>query len=1165
MTAISNNFPSFINLRVHSEFSIADGLIRVRDLVDNVIKLQQPAVALTDMSNLFGILKFYKYARASGIKPIIGCDLWLSNDEDLDDPFRILILVCNEVGYLNLCEIITKSYLINQRNNRPEIRKEWLFSKKGLIVLSGGINGDIGYAIKRGKIDIASSLVKEWKEMFPESYYLEIQRAGFDGEENYIQAVLSIATDTNTPVVATHPVQFLKKEHFQAHEIRVCISEGKHLTDIHRKHNFTKEQYLISSEEMASLFADIPSALSNTIEISKRCNLTIKTGQAMLPKFDVHEGISLGDYLRELSNKGLYNKINNLYPDSTELFKSKYYERLEKECKTIIQMGFAGYFLIVQDFINWGKNNGVPVGPGRGSGAGSLVAYALGITDLDPIKYDLLFERFLNPERVSMPDFDIDFCQDNRDRVIDYVKNKYGTESVSQIATFGTFGAKAVIRDVGRVLGLPYSLCDSLSKLVPFSPMEQWTLEKVLNSDPIFRSRYEQEEEVKLLIDLARHLEGLVRNVGMHAGGVLIAPGKLTDFCPLYCQPGQENTLISQFDKDDVELAGLVKFDFLGLRNLTVLDWTLRYINYSRNENDFFDLSSLPLENEETFKLLCAGNTTAVFQLESRGMKELLKKLQPSTFEDIIAVLALYRPGPLESGMVNDFVNRKHGLSKINYFHPVLESILKSTYGVIVYQEQVMLISQVIGGYSLGSADLLRRAMGKKDPDEMSKHRVLFEKGAISNGYSSQLAIKLFDLMEKFAGYGFNKSHSAAYALIAYQTAWLKVHYCAEFFAAAMSSEMDDTDKIQILFNDAKYNNVKILPPDINLSNFRFEPVVSKMNNSKSYEIRYGLGAIKGTGKFVIDEIVKIRNQGGPFKSIFDFCFRVSKLVNRRTIESLIKSGSFDSIELNRAYLLFSLDKVIDSVEQKQRDIYQTSLFSNSEESSFLDLPVGDEVIPSWDLHKTLIEEKSALGYCFSGHMFSCWEDEIRKLFPKKLIDIDHNSKSQWICGVLVRLRSLFTRRGKITIILLDDGSKQLEVVVYNELYTEIKNLLKEDNLLIIKGMVSKDDYSGNLKIISEQIYDLQFIRKTMAKSLRLYINNSNVSLSSFKDILEKFKNFSDVRFSSVPLFIFYKNEDKNFFCKIKLDDKWNMIITNELILELQKLISHNGSIDIGY
>jgi len=967
--AVTNPTP-FVHLRVHSEFSVVDGIVRIPDLIKRVAKLGQPAVALTDLSNLFGLIKFYKGARGAGVKPIAGCDVWLSNDDDPGKPFRLLLLVRNHQGYLNLCELLSKAFLTNQGKGRAEIRREWLQGQQGLIALSGGRMGDVGQALDAGNAVSALALARQWAHLFPGSYYIELQRAGMDGDEAYTQAAMRLAGEAGLPVVATHPVQFLDEYEFQAHEARVCIAEGEILANPRRVRRFTKEQYLLSSEEMARRFADVPSALANTVEIAKRCNLSLVLGKPRLPNFPTPDGVTLDDYLVQLSEEGLEKRMAFLFPDEAEreAKREQYYERLRWECKTIIQMGFPGYFLIVQDFINWGKNNGVPVGPGRGSGAGSLVAYALGITDLDPIRYDLLFERFLNPERVSMPDFDIDFCQDNRERVIDYVKEKYGRAAVSQIATFGTLGAKAVVRDAGRVLDMPYMFCDGLSKLIPFNPMDPWSLERTLKDEPAFKDRYEQEEEVRALVDLAKPLEGLTRNIGMHAGGVLIAPGKLTDFCPLYCQPGQENSAVSQFDKDDVEAAGLVKFDFLGLRNLTILDWAVRYVRQFNEDKRDFDVMALELDDPAAYKILCDANTTAVFQLESRGMKELLKKLRPNTFEDIIAMLALYRPGPLESGMVDDFVNRKHGRAAVDYFHNDLEGTLKSTYGVIVYQEQVMLISQIIGGYSLGGADLLRRAMGKKKPEEMAKHRELFEQGAKEKGHDPDLAVKLFDLMEKFAGYGFNKSHSAAYALISYQTAWLKAYHPTEFLAATMSSDMDDTDKVQIFCRDAQDNGVEVLPPDVNFSGYRFEPVKDKYTEKGKppRTMRYGLGAVKGTGQGAVEDILRARKEGGPFLNLFDFCRRVGKqAVNRRTIEALIKAGAFDTIEPNRAAMLASVPTAMEAAEQAARSANQASLFGD--DSS--DVVAGElaKVAP-WDLHKKLTEEKSALGYYYSGH-----------------------------------------------------------------------------------------------------------------------------------------------------------------------------------------------------
>ncbi|HHU93579.1 MAG TPA: DNA polymerase III subunit alpha, partial [Alcaligenaceae bacterium] len=1083
--------PSFVHLRSHSEFSVVDGITRIPAMVAKAKAYGQPALALTDLGNLFGLIKFYKAARKQGIKAIAGSDLYLENELDRDKPFRVAVLAMNHQGYLALCDLLTQAWLDNQYKGRGEVKREWLLNQPDLILLSGAHQGDVGQALLSGNADQAMAWAQQWQQHYPDRYFLELQRAGFADEERYISGALALATQLSLPVVATHPIQFAEPEDFRAHEVRVCIAEGEQLANPRRVRKFTPEQYFVSTEYMQERFADIPSALANTVEIAKRCSLELKLGKPHLPDFPTPEGMTLGDFLIHEAEVGLEKRLEQLYADEVEResHRKEYFDRLAWECKTIIDMGFPGYFLIVADFINWGKANGVPVGPGRGSGAGSLVAYSMGITDLDPLRYDLLFERFLNPERVSMPDFDIDFCQDNRERVIDYVKQKYGRQAVSQIATFGTLGAKAVIRDVGRVLELPYGLCDGLSKLIPFNPADPWSLKRALAEEPAFKERYDTDEEVKALIDLARPLEGLTRSVGMHAGGVLIAPGKLIDFCPLYRQPGEDANAVSQYDKDDVEDAGLVKFDFLGLRNLTILDWAVKYVRRFNEDKKDFDLMTLELDDQAAYKVLCDGNTTAVFQLESRGMKELLRNLRPSNFEDIIAMLALYRPGPLESGMVVDFVNRKHGRAEVDYFHPDLESVLQSTYGVIVYQEQVMLISQIIGGYSLGGADLLRRAMGKKKPEEMAMHREIFEKGALEKGYDPKLAVKLFDLMEKFAGYGFNKSHSAAYALIAYHTAWLKAYHPAEFIAATMLSDMDDTDKMQIFWKDALANGVTVLPPDVNASEYRFVPVkdVHSEKGLPPRTIRYGLGAIKGAGEAAIHAIIAARQSGGVFKSLFDFCKRVDRAsLNRRTLESLIKAGAFDSIDENRAALLATVSRAMEAANQAARNAHQVSLFDDDADD-IIDLAL--EQVPAWDLQTRLRQEKTAMGFYFSGHLFDAWRDEVRRFAPTQLARLEASRDPQWFAGVLSGVRVRMTRRGRMMIATLDDGSAQVEVTIFNEVFEQNRQRLKEDQLIIIKGKVSFDDYSGGLRITADEIYDLQLAREARARSLRLILN----------------------------------------------------------------------------
>ncbi len=1149
---------NFVHLRAHSEYSVVDGIARIPDLVSKASENGQPAIALTDLGNLFGLIKFYKSARKQGVKPIAGVDVWLENELDREKPSRLLLLVKNYDGYLELCEILSRAWLENQYRGRAEVRRDWLESCEGLIVLSGGRYGDVGQAIESGNLQEAIKLAKAWAAQFPNHYYIELQRTGKEGDENYVQAALHVAVKTQVPVVATHPIQFINPDDYRAHEVRVCIASGELLASPTRTKHFTPEQYFYSSQQMLDLFSDVPSALENTYEIAKRCNLSLTLDKPRLPDFPTPDGIGLDEYLIQLSEEGLQQRMLNLYPDKKEREERypEYLERLHWECKTIIGMGFPGYFLIVADFINWAKSNGVPVGPGRGSGAGSLVAYALGITDLDPIAYDLLFERFLNPERVSMPDFDIDFCQDNRERVIEYVKEKYGRKAVSQISTFGTLGAKAVVRDVGRVVEMPYSLCDALSKLIPFSAADPWTLERALAHEPAFKERYENEEDVQSLIDLARPLEGLTRNVGMHAGGVLIAPGKLTDFCPLYCQPGSEGSAVSQFDKDDVESAGLVKFDFLGLRNLTILDWAVRYVREFNKEMSDFDLSTLTLDDPKVYELLSQGNTTAVFQLESRGMKELLRSLRPSNFEDIIAMLALYRPGPLESGMVVDFVDRKHGRASVDYFHDDLEPVLKSTYGVIVYQEQVMLISQIIGGYSLGEADLLRRAMGKKKPEEMAMQRELFEQGAIKKGHDPKLAVKLFDLMEKFAGYGFNKSHSAAYALIAYHTAWLKAYHPAEFFAATLSSDLDDTDKVQAFWRDALANGIEVLPPDVNYSNYRFEPVIDEhaKGGKPPRTIRYGLGAIKGTGHSAIESIIAARNADGPFKSLFDFCRRIDRhVVNRRTIEALIKSGAFDSIDSNRAALLATVGQAIAAAEQAQQAANQVSLFDDTTDD-FVEEQLAK--VPEWSLQQKLTFEKSAIGFFFSGHLFDAWASEVRHVAPTTLSKLVPANEPQWFAGVLSDVRSINTRRGRMMYATLDDGTGQVEVAVFSELFEQHRSRLVEDKLIIVYGRVSHDEYSGGLRVSANDIYDLQMIREERAKCLRLVLND-NANASELRRLLNPYRAEPENNIPGVPVEVVVKRS--GFSCAVRLGSDWQVRMTDSLIDGLEEWVTPEG------
>lgn len=1140
--------PSFIHLRCHSEYSIVDGTVRIDEYVARAAGDSMPALALTDLSNLFGAVKFYKAARQSGIKPILGCDLWLENETNRDQPWRILLLCQSHAGYLKLCQLLTEAYLHNQHRGRAEIKRAWLESSgtEGLILLSGATAGDVGQAILQTNIDVARQCATAWAKLFPNRFYIELQRYGQPQQEQYVSRAIALAGELGLPVVATQPVQFTEPDAFKAHEARVCISEGYVLADKRRPQHFTPEQYFKTQAEMAELFADIPSALTNSVEIAKRCNLTLTLGKNYLPQFPTPNGESLEEYLIAESRAGLGKRLDLLYPDAQVRAEKEpiYQARLDFEVNVIVQMGFAGYFLIVADFINWAKRNGVPVGPGRGSGAGSVVAYSLGITDLDPLQYALLFERFLNPERVSMPDFDIDFCQEGRDRVIDYVKKKYGLEAVSQIATFGTMAAKAVIRDVGRVLDLPFNFVDSIAKLIPNEL--GITLPKAMEKEPQLQERFEQEEEVKELMELALRLEGLTRNVGMHAGGVLISPGKISDFSPIYCQPGGES-LVSQYDKDDVEAVGLVKFDFLGLRTLTILDMALDNANRQRAAQNLPALAfeTLPLDDKPTFDLLKAANTTAVFQLESRGMKDMLRQAKPDCFEDIIALVALYRPGPMD--LIPDFCRRKHGLQRVEYPHPATEPILKETYGIAVYQEQVMQIAQVVAGYSLGGADLLRRAMGKKKKEEMDAQRAIFSEGAQKNGLNERQANELFDLLEKFAGYGFNKSHAAAYALVAYHTAYLKTHYPAAFLAATMSADMNNTDSVHIFHDDCAPNGIEMLPPDINQSSFRFQPVNDK-------QILYGLGAVKGTGLAAIEVILAAREQDGPFKDLFDFCQRLDlRKVNRRVVESLIRAGAFDKLEPNRAALLAGVSLAISAAEQSGAASGQDSLFGAISDSAAHVLPN----VPEWNDAERLQQEKAALGFYLSGHPYLGYQHELSAFVRGNLSTLAPQDQPQLLAGVVTGIRIRMTSRGKMAIVTLDDTSARIEIVVGNELLNQNAHLIKEDILLIVEGRVSNDDFSGGIRVNARKLYDLPSARSAYASMLKISCNGQS-DAKKLRELLAPYcRRESSEERKGCAVKVEYHNDGARV--ELMLGDSWRVDLHDDLLMGLRNWLSEDN------
>ena len=1051
---------------------------------------QQPALAITDLSNLFGAIKFYKAARGKGVQPILGAEIFL---EGLGaDPLalsRVMVLVQSSQGYLNLSELLARAWTQNMVKTNAVIKLAWLQElSEGLILLSGAQAGPVGQALVQGDTSRAAEIALQLASIFTHRFYLEIQRAGRPEDNAHVIAAVKLAARLSLPVVATHPVQFLTEDDYESHEARVCISEGEILGNQRRVRKFTRDQYFKSSAEMQALFADVPSALANSVEIAKRCNLSLVLGKPQLPNYPtpITDGkpMPIEDYFRLLSVEGLEERLVHLYPDPVkrEAERARYAERLEFEINTILKMGFPGYFLIVGDFINWAKKNGCPVGPGRGSGAGSLVAYSLKITDLDPLQYNLLFERFLNPERVSMPDFDIDFCQTNRDRVIDYVKDKYGRDAVSQIATFGTMAARAAIRDVGRVLDMSYMFCDGISKLIPNKPGQHITIDGAIKAEPILAERLEKEDEVKTLLALAQKLEGMTRNVGMHAGGVLIAPGKLTDFCPLYQQPGSTSA-VSQYDKDDVEAIGLVKFDFLGLATLTILEVAREMIVKRHKGQENFAFENIPLDDTATYKLFADGRTESVFQFESRGMQGMLKDARPSRLEDLIALNALYRPGPMD--LIPSFVARKHGREVVEYPHPLVEKVLSETYGIMVYQEQVMQTAQVLGGYSLGGADLLRRAMGKKKAEEMAEHRAIFRKGAEVNGLSETKADEVFDLMEKFAGYGFNKSHAAAYSLLAYHTGWLKVHFTAEFFCANMTIEMDDTDKLKVLFEDALKFGMTFDPPDVNRGTHRFEPVSDKV-------IRYGLGAIKGTGQQAIDAIVKAREEGGPFTSLFDFCVRVDRSrLNKRTVEALVKAGAFDSLQRNRASLAASIDRAFDFSTATAANANQGGLFDmmgDDAHGSSTQEPELVDVLP-WGVKEQLTNEKTAVGFYLSGHLFDAVEREVRLFAKRKIDDLIDSREPQLLAGIVSDLRIINGQRGKLAIFKLDDKSAVMEATADEAMINANRHLLKDDELVIVMAKMQADRFSGGYRLSIQQVWDLPSARCRFGKFLRVAVN----------------------------------------------------------------------------
>ncbi|AJR07649.1 DNA polymerase III subunit alpha [Photobacterium gaetbulicola Gung47] len=1133
---------------------MVDGLSKVPPLVKAVAGMGMPAMALTDFTNLCGLVKFYFAAHGAGMKPIIGADFKVMSDEMGEELCDLTVLAADNDGYQNLTMLISKAYQRGHVQHLPVMDKEWLVEhKKGLILLSGGKSGDVGKALLKGNQQLVNKCVEFYQTHFPDAYYLELVRTGRADEDAYLHFAIELAEQAELPVVATNDVRFLTPDQFDAHEIRVAIHDGYTLADPSRPKLYSEQQYLRSEEEMCELFADIPEALENSVEIAKRCNVTVRLGEYFLPNFPTGE-MTIEDFLIKESQEGLERRLKFLFPDEKERAERRpeYDERLDIELKVINQMGFPGYFLIVMEFIQWSKDNGVPVGPGRGSGAGSLVAYALDITDLDPLEFDLLFERFLNPERVSMPDFDIDFCMDKRDQVIDHVAEMYGRDAVSQIITFGTMAAKAVIRDVGRVLGHPYGFVDRISKLVPAEP--GMTLAKAFEAEPQLPQVYEADEEVKDLIDMCRVLEGVTRNAGKHAGGVVISPTTITDFAPLYCDAEGANP-VTQFDKNDVETAGLVKFDFLGLRTLTIIDWALGMINprLEAQGKEPVNIAAIPMDDAKSFAMLQRSESTAVFQLESRGMKDLIKRLQPDCFEDMIALVALFRPGPLQSGMVDNFIDRKHGREEVSYpdatwQHESLKPILEPTYGIILYQEQVMQIAQVLSGYTLGGADMLRRAMGKKKPEEMAKQRATFEEGAVNNGVDAELAMKIFDLVEKFAGYGFNKSHSAAYALVSYQTLWLKAHYPAEFMAAVMTADMDNTDKIVGLVDECHRMKLELLPPDVNKGLYRF-------NVDDNGAIVYGIGAVKGVGEGPIENIIAAREKGGHFKDLFDFCARIdTKKVNKRVLEKLIKSGAMDRLGPNRAAMMATLDDAIRAASQH----HQAEAFGQADMFGVL-TAAPEEVehayanIPEWPDKVWLEGERETLGLYLTGHPINAYVKELKHYTTWRLKDAHPTGRDKvvTVAGLVIGARVMTTKRGtRIGILTLDDRSGRMEVMLFSEALERHLELIEKDRILVVSGQVSFDDFNGGLKMSAREVLDIADAREKHLRGLAISLTERQIDEQFF----ERFsKVLEPHRAGTVPVNVYYQRS--NARAKLTLGTEWRVTPADQLISDLKILL----------
>ena len=1139
----------FVHLHAHTEFSMVDGLLRVDEYVDALVDNGMRSAAVTELHNVFSMVKFYRKCLERGVKPIIGAEINLEDENGEDHDHRLVLLCQDNDGFKNLTQLITRSFTQGQASGVPVIRRDWLaHHAAGLIALSCARNGTIGQALLHNQIDIAREQLVYFRDLFPDRFYLELQRTGRQGEDVYVEEAMELAGELDIPVVATNDVRFLAPDDFDAHEARVCIHNGYTLNDPKRPRFYSREQYLKTPEQMAELFKDLPEALQNSVNIAKRCNLELQFDNYHLPEFPVPDDYDQAGWLRREAQLGLDKLSKDSKVSGNEIDLEQYRQRLDMELDVIIGMGFPGYFLIVADFIHWAKQQGIPVGPGRGSGGGSLVAYVLGITDLDPIYHELLFERFLNPDRVSLPDFDVDFCMDRRDEVIEYVSDRYGRERVSQIITFGSMAAKAVVRDVGRVLGHPYGFVDKIAKLIPFAL--EMTLDRALSEEEALKQRYDEEEEVRMLIDLAKKLEGLARNVGKHAGGIVISPSALTEFMPLYCEKDTAVTS-TQFDMGDVETIGLVKFDFLGLRTLTIIDWAVKDINDKLLDEAAaeLDVKTITLDDPDTYATIGRMDTTAVFQLESDGMKKLIKRLEPHKFDDLVALVALFRPGPLDSGMVDDFIDRKKGRAQVRYLHPSLEPVLKPTYGVILYQEQVMQIARMLGGYTLASADLLRRAMGKKKREEMSLQRDIFVNGALNNQVNEKTATSIFDLMEKFAGYGFNKSHSVAYALLAYQTAWLKTHYPAAFMAAVLSADMNNTDRIVRLIEELRRMKLVLKPPSINTSDHKFRVVDNKT-------ILFGLGAVKGVGRSAIINLCGERQEHGDFSDLFEFCRRLDpRKVNRRVIEALIRAGALDDLGQQRSVLAASLEKAlkfaeqyVDNTDSGQDDMFGTELLTTPAAGGN-----GHEVpyvsVPDWADHERLMGEKESLGFYLKGHPITRYEGELSSVVTANLNKVKVGMNLT-VAGYIESIRIRSGVRGRLAEIMLDDKTARLQITVYSENYQQYRDLLVKDRLVIIKGDAVEDNYyEAGVAIVAREIYSLAEVRERYA-ALRLKVNKTmldNGLVPGLREVLSRHATGTNR--------VSMEYNDGHISTILSFGSGWSVTISDELLGELNELV----------